>query len=143
MKKLVSFSLLLFFCGCSSQLQENQHLIVVNEVNVWFNLMPGGEPTFHFSGQIGVDIEIDETIELSEVEIFQSDKSIVKLKPFFTRLTKQLPQNNKYLYLFGLREGLSTKGVNPELPINVKLFFKFQNESIIKHISDIPIEKVY
>jgi hypothetical protein len=144
MKKLLLIGLLLLpFFGCSSSSVDYQRMIVVNEINLWLNLMPGGPPTFHFSGQVGAEIEIADEVELEKVEIYQNKKMIFSEKPFFTRLTKQVPHFNKYLFIFGIKEGLPSQLINSNDSVDLILIFIVQGETISIKINEIIIEKVY
>jgi hypothetical protein len=143
MKKVILIgSILLTFFGCSSSI-EYQRMITLNEVNLWLNLMPGGPPTFHFSGQVGVEVEIVDEIELEEVHVFQRNKKLFTERPFFTRLSKQVPQFNKYLFIFGIKDGLPSHQINTDLPTDLVLVFNVNGEEVKFFIDEITIEKVY
>ncbi|MDP2303435.1 MAG: hypothetical protein Q8N03_13545 [Ignavibacteria bacterium] len=144
MKKIIPICLLIIsLVGCTSSSINYEKMITVNEINLWINLMPGGPPTFHFSGQVGAEIEIAEDIELIEVRISQNQKQIFSEKPFFTRLSKQVPQYNKYLYIFGIKEGLPSNLINSDSLVDVILIFDVNGDRFSITLNKLSIEKVY
>lgn len=70
--------------SCKTEINAPIIEVKVNEINIWLNLMPGGAPSFHFSGAIEVknNTKYDiPNLTLSEVVIIYANEMLHHIKP--------------------------------------------------------------
>ncbi len=145
-----------FFSGCCSVSQTHNNLlnISVNHSGIycWLNLMPGGKPTFHISGNLAIKNEETfkiKKIGLKEIILLQDDNPIYKFNPLFEPVNedtsdKELKIEETKDFHIGLRSGLSiATELDSERPINAKLFFVSDEKTFEYNILNIRIEKAY
>lgn len=151
----LTISLLLFSCSASKKrnsdvnLSEIKYTVSDSGSYAWINLMPGGKPRFHVSGDIEImgtgNFEQD-SLKLDEIKVFQKEKFLYSFHPLM---------NNTELYIQqpgspGKKNHFSDgKGFEPDtsftadLPVVLEYIFVSRGNSFQKRSKEIKVEKVY
>jgi len=157
MLKLIFFiSAVSFFwssCGTfKSQSDQLKISIKHSYIYSWLNLMPGGPPSFHITGDLTIkNLESYEIKELNLIEIIliQKDKPVYRFEPVFESINesmsgKNLEAGEEKEFRFGVKSGLEVKPeLNSEKSITVRLIFNSGEKIFEYSIPDIKIEKTY
>ncbi len=142
-----------FIDGCSGKMHVNNDLnLIINVVKsyAWINLMPGGKPSFHFSGKIKIENISEESIEslrLRQITIYKDTLEILKFIPEFINLNDKSKNN------FQPKESMEFSIAAPDkmkidslLNVNlVDLLLNFTSggKTFIYKIENVKIERVY
>ncbi|MGA7720985.1 MAG: hypothetical protein WCA84_07395 [Ignavibacteriaceae bacterium] len=126
--------------------------LIINVVKsyAWINLMPGGKPSFHFSGKIKIENISEESIEslrLRQITIYKDTLEILKFIPEFINLNDKSKNN------FQPKESMEFSIAAPDkmkidslLNVNlVDLLLNFTSggKTFIYKIENVKIERVY
>ncbi|MDO8549967.1 MAG: hypothetical protein Q7S39_07455 [Ignavibacteria bacterium] len=146
-------SLFLNCCG-TVKTQADQLNISINHSDIysWLNLMPGGPPSFHITGNLTIkneeSYEIKE-LNLNEIILTQQDIPLYHFEPLLEPVNenisgKNLEAGEEKEFRFGVKSGLEVKPeLDSEKPITARLVFN-SGEKIFEYvIYNIQIEKAY
>lgn len=122
--------------GCSSKNMITDSSIVINEVNCWLNLMPGGEPSFHYSGVILIYNNIIEQTTFSSVKVYYQNQLVHQSKPLL-QFTEQIVLQSEKVdkFLFYSEQGIKVSETLMKAE-NLDFVFEFA-------IDDIKVEKKF
>ena len=152
---LICFSLqiLFFYVGCSHQENMKENYISIKELklNSWMNLMPGGQPSFHISGEVriknGESIDIT-NLKLESINVFQNSELLGSLKPDFNIKNENedniIPVDSERSYFFKAK--MPSKVItnfNEDEPVNMKFLFRWADKSYLHDIENVKVQKVY
>lgn len=144
---LISFSSLLFFVNacCSKQVLEKDSMITILEANCWLNLMPGGQPSFHYSGTFSVNKEFSDQLKFTAVKVYYKDEIIHQSQPML-QFYDEVVNDTTSLIKFNFYSEQGIK-VTEKMMIaeSADFYFIFQigNDKVEKHLKDIPITRAY
>lgn len=95
MKALTAIIMLFAVVNCSSEkcLKKNSDFIELKQLECWLNLMPGGNPSFHYTGEIIVK-QVKNNFIINEIEFFVNEKSIHKSAPITESFIESLSEDN-------------------------------------------------
>ena len=147
-------SLFVAFEGCSTQIAQNPKMnlkIKLHDENVWLNLMPGNNSTFHFTGKLNIENSGEDTIKslaLTELDIYRDSLLVYKLKPVFVNIDNggdfNLPPKVGRQFKFGLPDAVRIKKeISDALPVNVRFVFTSEGKEFIYQFKNIKVKKVY
>lgn len=156
MKQYLSSLLLiviLIFSGCSGAGSENEYIkpeLTVNADNVyvWADLMPGGDPKLYATGEFTVrnsGMVITWLSSKAEGAITQGTQYIMKFYPDLNLETdslKLLPGESRMIK-FTTREGLDLKNLNRDGQVDILFGVKAGNEIFNIQYKSVPVDKVY
>ncbi|MCS7053888.1 MAG: hypothetical protein NZM09_09155 [Ignavibacterium sp.] len=76
-------TLVFLFTSCQSEKLSfiEKYKIEVSNFECWLNLMPGGKPTFHYTGKIKYDNKKCNSVSLVKVEIFTNENLVNSSTP--------------------------------------------------------------
>jgi len=141
------------FEGCSTKIPDSNKLnldINIVKINVWLNLMPGGRPSFHISGELGIKNENRERLEnlkLRQVVIYHDTLELIKIIPLF-KIKNNLndstlhPGESKN-FLISAAEKTDIKNLGNVKLINLLLMFSSEGKTFEYKIDNIEVERVY
>lgn len=139
---------LLFFAvvSCSSErcIKNNPDFIDIKHFECWLNLMPGGKPSFHYTGDIIVGVDKIK-IEFKEIEFIATEKSLHKSKPIIERINGTIVENNKTkLYRFYSPQNLLvTDEMLKTQFVDVKFIFVIDEKPIKIFKKEIQLQRAY
>ncbi len=145
LKNIGILILLIIFAGCSaiSGISDIKEEIEFSEIYSWVNLMPGGDPKFHITGDVEFidDSNFDlQNHELEAIKIYQNNRMIYLIKPN----VKIEKVEGKGRLIFNSSQGYKVvPDFNYENPINVELIFKADGENYSYFIENHRVDKVY
>jgi hypothetical protein len=153
LKVLVLFVLAMLLSTCSSsKMAKKSEKYVVSDTNLyaWVNLMPGGKPKFHISGDLNLiktgDISPD-SVDLREVTVLQNSNMFYRFTPIIDDKMKRQDENisSEILHIhFTDGKGFVIEPeFNMDQPVIVQFHFFYGRESYIYNSKDIKVEKVY
>lgn len=142
---LILITISFFACSSNKCVKENNDYIQVNSFECWLNLMPGGKPTFHYSGMLEIKKSGIENFVLNELEFFSNEKSIYKSKPIY-ELNQNYNSSNeqKLIYNFFAPQNLY---VSDDLmktnSLDVKIYFSVNKKSKDLTLKNIELQRAY
>jgi hypothetical protein len=142
-----------FISGCAEKMPENNNLnLIINVVKsyAWINLMPGGIPSFHFSGELKIENNSEKLIKnlmLRQITIYDDTLEILKFTPRFIDLNSK---SNNYFQPGELKKFsvAAPDRIKVDNLLNVKLVnlllnFSSGGKTFVYKIENIKIERVY
>jgi hypothetical protein len=115
------------------------------------NLMPGGQPSFHISGEIKLKNEesIDITnLRLESISVFQNSELIGSIKPDFN-IKNEIEDNiididseRDYSFKAKMPSKLISD-FNADEPVDMKFLFRWADKSYLHEIEKVNVQKVY
>ncbi|MFN3872682.1 MAG: hypothetical protein ACK4R9_06745 [Ignavibacterium sp.] len=144
---LISFSSLLLFVNacCSKPALDKDSMITIIETNCWLNLMPGGEPSFHYSGVFAVKREFYDQINFTAVKVYYKDEIIHQSKPILQLYDDNINDTTSLVRLnFYSEQGIKvTEKMMTAESADFHFIFHIGNDIVEKHLNDIPITRAY
>jgi len=146
---ILVFSFIDFACSsCKTESDSPIISVKVKEMNIWLNLMPGGSPSFHFSGTTGVTNNTKYEIKhllLSEVDILFHDEILYRIKPESDEeLNYNLSSDSEQSIKFYSPQNIK---VDPDLhkadSLNVVLKFLCDEKIQTVNVGIFPLERAY
>lgn len=147
--KYVSFvfalSLLIINACCSKTVLNNENSITILETNCWLNLMPGGEPSFHYSGTIAIEKKIADKIKFSSVQVYYKNELIHKSQPFLQFYDEFVTDSMDVIrFNFYSEQGIKvTEKMMIAETVDFLFVFEFNNEEIEKVAKEITLSRAY
>lgn len=156
MKKYISalsFLAILIFIGCGGSGSHSEYIkpeLAVNADNVyvWADLMPGGEPKLYATGEFTVrnsGMVITWLSSKAEGAITQGTQYIMKFSPDLNLETdslKLLPGESKMIK-FTTPKGLDLKNLNRDGQVDILFGVKAGAEIFNIQYKSVPVDKVY
>lgn len=146
-KKLVLLIILFsFIVGCCSQsMIISDSSITILEVNCWLNLMPGGNPSFHYSGTFSIDKKFIDDYKFSSVKVFYRNEMIHQSQPLLQFYDELITDSIKIVrFHFYSDQGIKvTDKMMKAESVDMLLVFKIQDKTIEKLVKDIPLTRAY
>ncbi len=147
--KIISFLILVLTigsCSSSGELSMIENQIESSNIYSWVNLMPGGDPKFHITGDLvfkeNSDFDINES-KLEAVKIYQNDRMIFLIKPN-VKIEIKPDYENKFDLIFSSLYGYElVPDFNYNNLIDVELIFKEDGESYSYIVKNNKVDKVY
>ena len=153
-KIILFLSIAYFFSeGCAEKMPGNNKLnLTINVIKsyAWINLMPGGKPSFHFSGEVNIKNNSDEPVanlELQQIAVLDDTLEVLNFKPVFTN------QDDKTSYNFQPKEvkdfsiaapnKMNIAKLNDLKVVSLLLKFSSEGKTFDYKIDSVKIEKVY
>jgi len=135
-----------FFVGCCSQsMIISDSTVTILEADCWLNLMPGGNPSFHYSGTFSVDKKFIDDYKFPFVKVFYKDEMIHQSQPFLQFYDELITDSNKVVrYHFYSDQGIKvTEQMMKAESVDLLLVFQIQDKTIEKLVKDIPLTRAY
>lgn len=145
-KLLLIFFLFSFFVGCCSQsMSISDFSVTILEVHCWLNLMPGGKPSFHYSGTFSIDKKFIDDYKFSQVKVFYNDYMIHQSQPFIQFYDELITDSSKVVrFHFYSGQGIKvTDKMMKAESVDMMFVFQIQNKTIEKLLKDIPLTRAY
>lgn len=141
---LLSLLLIVNAC-CSKPALDRDSMITMIETNCWLNLMPGGEPSFHYSGTFAVKREFYDQINFTAVKVYYKDETIHQSKPILQLYDDNINDTTSLVRLnFYSEQGIKvTEKMMTAENADFHFIFQIGKDKIEKHLKDIPITKAY
>ncbi|MGQ9642766.1 MAG: hypothetical protein ACUVT3_02785 [Ignavibacterium sp.] len=145
--KLVSLIFLFsFFVGCCSQsMIISDNSVTILEANCWLNLMPGGNPSFHYSGTFSIDKKFIDDYKFYLVKVFYRNEMIHQSQPLLQFYDELITDSNKVVrFNFYSAQGIKvTDKMMKAESVELLLVFQIQDKTIEKLVKDIPLTRAY
>ncbi len=138
------FVLILNAC-CSKPVVEQDIAITITEINCWLNLMPGGEPSFHYSGTFTVDRKFSDSFKFSAVKVFYKDEMLHQSQPLIQFYDETITDSTSLIkFNFYSQQGIKVteKMMRAEIADFI-LVFEISGKTIEKSLKEIPITRAY
>lgn len=135
-----------FFVGyCSQSMIYSDSSVSIIEANCWLNLMPGGNPSFHYSGTFSIDKKFIDDYKFTLVKVFYKNEIIHQSQPFLQFYDEFITDSNKVVqFHFYADQGIKvTDKMMKAESVNLLLVFQIQNKTIEKLVKDIPLIRAY
>lgn len=146
-KKLVLLIILfpLFLESCSQSMIISDSSVTILEVNSWLNLMPGGNPSFHYSGTFSIDKKFIDDYKFHLVKIFYRNEMIHQSQPLLQFYDELITDSNKVVrFHFYSEQGIKvTDKMMRTESVDLLLVFQIQDKTIEKLVKDIPLTRAY
>ncbi len=147
--RLIFFGLSLFIffvnaCCSSSEIKKDTDITVL-EINCWLNLMPGGEPSFHYSGTLAINKEYSDKFKFLSVQVFYKDELIHQSQPlihFFDEVVTDTTSIIKFNFYSEQGIKVTDKMMKAER-VNFHLLFELGDDTLEKHLSDVSVTRAY
>ncbi len=137
--------LFLFYCTSTKSIVVKDDSIVIKKLESWINLMPGGKPTFHYSGEIEIRNIDAEKIEIDHIEFLTDQKIINKSFPIY-EFSNEVFANYPKVILINFYSPQNIKVTEEMLKsefIDARLKIKIDDESIEIIHTDIYLLRTY
>jgi len=147
MKYLFVFLILFSLYSCSSTKSINDELDLINikKIECWLNLMPGGKPSFHYSGEIEITKVNPEDVQLEQITLFDI-KNVLNISNPKMELVNEALINNAKVYLFNFynrdRIEVTDEMMKTDF-IDAKLTFRINDEVVEIIRTDIQLLRTY
>jgi hypothetical protein len=132
-------------CSSSKSIDNQVEAITIKKLECWLNLMPGGRPTFHYSGEIEINEIKPENITLEYIEFLNEHKVINKSFPLYEILKVDSVENQKALkmnFYSPQRIDVTDDMLKTEF-IDVRMIFRIDDEIIEMIQTDIQLLRTY
>lgn len=147
MRKFLLILILIPLMSCSSSKSiDNQiEVLTINKLECWLNLMPGGRPTFHYSGEIEIKDVNPENITFEYLEFLNEHKVINKSFPLYEVLNVDSVENQKALKMnFYSPQGIDvTNDMLKTNFIDARMIFRIDDAIIELIQTDIQLLRTY
>jgi len=130
---------------CSQSMINDESFINISEVNCWLNMMPGGTPSFHYSGVFSIDKNLIEEFKFSNVKIFYKDELIHQSQPFIQFSDEIITDSSSivnYHFYSGQNIKVTDKMMKAE-SVDFIFVFEIKDQTIEKSVKDIPLTRAY
>jgi hypothetical protein len=147
MNKFFTFILAMILISCSSekQLKDTKNSIRLTKLDVWLNLMPGGKPTFHYSGEIEIEDYISSIIEFENIYIYSDKRLIHSSQPIseLLRIDENKNSSDAVINFYSPKNIEVTKNLIRTKIVDIILILKYgsKQKKIIKN--NIQLQKAY
>lgn len=140
-----TLSFLLINACCSKTVLDKEKSITILETNCWLNLMPGGEPSFHYSGTFEIEKQLADRIKFSSLEVYYKDELIHKSQPLLQFYDEVVTDSMKVIrFNFYSEQGIKvTEKMMIAETINFLFVFEIDNEVIEKEVKEITLTRAY
>lgn len=130
---------------CSKSFVGDDKIIRITEVNCWLNLMPGGKPSFHYSGTFYIDRKFSEEFNFSEVKVFYEDEIIHQSRPMIQISDEIITDSNSVVgFNFYSQQGIKvTESMMKAEKVDFILIFDIAGKNIEKNFREVPITRAY
>ncbi|AFH49815.1 Hypothetical protein IALB_2110 [Ignavibacterium album JCM 16511] len=107
--------------------------------------MPGGEPSFHYSGTFAVEKQYADKIKFSLVKIYYKDEIIHQSKPYLQFFDEGVDDTAKMIkFNFYSEQGIKvTEKMMIAETVNFLFIFESDNEVIEKEMKEITLTRAY
>lgn len=155
LKIFIAAVLLIFFygcgnCGCGDG-DKLQLQIEIQKLDAWFDLMPGGAPSFHFAGDLIIKNISDDPVKsllLRVVKVFQDGKELYSISPEFSPISqdddKSIAGESEKTFLFNTSKKIPIKDeMDMQRQIEMHLLFSDEGKEFIFKIENLTVEYIY
>jgi hypothetical protein len=150
---LFSLMLCLITIGCAGTMPDSNQLVITVKtlkLAAWINMMPGGKPSFHLSGEIEIKNTGDEivsTLNLDQIAIYNNTTDVYKFKPVFNNKKEAadndiLPKAQKD-YFIASPDKINTDKFKNLDSIKLLLSFSSGGKRFEFETDNIKIQRVY
>lgn len=148
MNKILLLLVILFslFVGCCSQsMIISDSSVTILEVNCWLNLMPGGNPSFHYSGTFSIDKKFIDDYKFHLVKVFYRNEMIHQSQPLLQFYDELITDSSKVVrFHFYSDQGIKvTDKMMKAESVDLLLVFQIQNKTIEKLVKNISLTRAY
>lgn len=146
-KKLVLLIILfsLFLRCCSQSMIISDSSVTILEANCWLNLMPGGNPSFHYSGAFSIDKKFIDNYKFHLVKVSYRNETIHQSQPLLQFYDELITDSNKVVrFNFYSAQGIKvTDKMMKAESVELLLVFQIQDKTIEKLVKDISLTRAY
>lgn len=142
---LVIILIPLISCSSSKSIENQVEVITIKKLECWLNLMPGGRPTFHYTGEIDIKEIKSEKITLEYIEFLNEQKVISKSLPIYEVLDIDSVKNQYCLKMnFYSPQGINVTDDMLKIEfLDSRLIFKIDDEIFEVIQTDIQLLRTY
>lgn len=130
---------------CSKSATDKDFEITIIEINCWLNLMPGGNPSFHYSGTFAVDRKFSDSFKFSAVKVFYKDEMIHQSQPLLQFYDETITDSTSLVkFNFYSQQGIKvTEKMMRAETADFILVFEISGKTIEKSLKEIQITRAY
>ncbi|MEP0861219.1 MAG: hypothetical protein HRF52_07245 [Ignavibacterium sp.] len=142
---LIAITILFMNACCSTTRLENDKSIRILETNCWLNLMPGGEPSFHYSGTFEIEKQLADRMKFSSVEVYYKDELIHKSQPLLQFYDEVVTDSMKVIrFNFYSEQGIKvTETMMKAESVDFHFVFEFNGDKVEKDLKEITLTRAY
>lgn len=145
-KLLLLILLFSFFIGCCSQsMIISDSTVTILEADCWLNLMPGGNPSFHYSGTFSIDKKFIDDYKFLYVKVFYKDEMIHQSQPLL-QFYDELITDTTSLVRFHFYSDQGIKVIDKMMKaesVDLLLVFQIKDNTVEKLVKEIPLTRAY
>ncbi|MCL6495807.1 MAG: hypothetical protein K6T54_13680 [Ignavibacterium sp.] len=145
-KSLMLIFLFSFFIGCCSQsMIISDSSVTIVEADCWLNLMPGGNPSFHYSGTFSIDKKFIDDYKFLYVKVFYKDEMIHQSQPllqFYDELITDTTSLVRFHFYSDQGIKVTDKMMKAE-SVDLLLVFQIKDNTVEKLVKEIPLTRAY
>lgn len=139
-------SLTIFIIGCCGQsIIVSDSSIVIDEANCWLNLMPGGNPSFHYSGTFSIEKNLADDYKLKQVKVFYKENLIHSSQPLLQFYDELVTDSSSVIrFNFYSEQGIKvTETMMQAENVDLLLTFEVKDKTIEKVVKNISMTRAY
>ncbi|WP_337864953.1 hypothetical protein [Ignavibacterium sp.] len=141
---ILLLSLLIIGC-CGQSMTIKDSSITIDEANCWLNLMPGGNPSFHYSGTFSINKNLADDYKLKQLYVFYKDNLIHSSQPLLQFYDEIVTDSSSLIrFNFYSEQGIKvTETMMQAENLDLLLVFEIQGKTIEKAVKEIPLTRAY
>lgn len=137
-------SILIIGC-CGQSMIVSDSSIAIDEANCWLNLMPGGNPSFHYSGTFSVEKNLADNFKLKQVKVFYKENLIHSSQPLLQFYDELVTDSSSVIrFNFYSEQGIKvTETMMQAENVDLLLTFEVKGKTIEKVVKNISMTRAY
>lgn len=137
-------SILIIGC-CGQSMMVSDSSITIDEANCWLNLMPGGNPSFHYSGTFSVEKNLADDYKLKQVKVFYKENLIHSSQPLLQFYDELVTDSSSVIrFNFYSEQGIKvTETMMQAENVDLLLTFEVKGKTIEKIVKNISMTRAY
>jgi hypothetical protein len=119
--------------------------VTILEADCWLNLMPGGNPSFHYSGTFSIDKKFIDDYKFLYVKVFYKDEMIHQSQPLL-QFYDELITDTTSLVRFHFYSDQGIKVIDKMMKaesVDLLLVFQIKDNTVEKLVKEIPLTRAY
>lgn len=144
---ILLFFSLFFMSACSNCKISKTDLgtnVEITDLQTWLNLMPGGNPSFHFSGEYKVTSGNPENFTLKNVKVFSDKEELYSVIPSVRDKYNESSMQSSLEFQFFSESGLAVKAILlTKEKLDFVLEFDIEGNLINKFVEQVELVRAY
>lgn len=142
---LLAVSIIALNSCCAKLTMEKKNSITILETNCWLNLMPGGVPSFHYSGTFAIEKKYADRLKFTSVEVYHKGELIHKSQPLLQFYDEVVTDSMKVIkFNFYSEQGIKVTEIMMKAEVaDFHFVFEIDNEIVEKDLKEILITRAY